>query len=88
MLVRSLLGAAATLLFAAGATGFWAEEAAWLVDVALGTFMALPAFSPRLAKRVVPVQGHFQWAGARGEGAPAPPGSDFKYPLRPEGWGS
>lgn len=85
MFVRMLTGIAGGALLAAAALGSpWGVPGPsfWMLDLAFSASLLFYAISPTRALHLIPSEATFDWAGARGQGIPAPRGASFKYPFR------
>jgi hypothetical protein len=85
-MVARILAIAAALAFAvAAALGSpWGVPgpSLWLFDAAASAGFLFFALSPSGLQRLIPPRATFDWAGARGQGIPAPADAKFTYPFR------
>ena len=85
-MIRRLLAALSSAGFlVAGALGSpWGlpGPSFWILDLVLAAGLLCYVVFPKRVATFVPVEATFDWAGARFQEIPAPPGARFQYPLR------
>jgi len=85
MFSRVLAAAGALAFVVAAALGSrWGVPGSslWMVDATAAVGFLFYAISPERVLRLVPLEATFDWAGARGQGVPAPADAKFTYPFR------